>query len=71
MAWLAVDRDGSEWIYGGGRPYRGYETFFFVANIGIGRASVELPKGTIKKLIGRKLKWEDEPVLNRNSYGNL
>lgn len=63
MAWVAVDRDGSEWIYGGGRPYRGYETFFFVANIGsIGRASVELPKGTIKKLIGRKLKWEDEPV---------
>lgn len=29
MAWIAVDRDGSEWIYGGGRPYRGYETFFF------------------------------------------
>lgn len=37
-------------------------SFFFVANIGIGRASVELPRGTIKKLIGRKLKWEDEPV---------
>ena len=35
---------------------------FFVANIGIGRASVELPKGTIEKLIGRKLKWEDDPV---------
>lgn len=66
MAWLAVDRDGSEWIYGGGRPYRGYETFFFVANIGsigsIGRASVELPKGTIEKLIGRELSWDDEPV---------
>lgn len=43
---------------------------FFVANIGIGRASVELPKGTIKKLIGRELKWEDEPVeLKMNSYG--
>lgn len=24
--------------------------------------SIELPKGTIKKLIGRELKWEDEPV---------
>lgn len=23
---------------------------------------VELPKGTIKKLIGRDLTWEDEPV---------
>lgn len=24
--------------------------------------SVPLPKGTIKKLIGRELSWEDEPV---------
>lgn len=24
--------------------------------------SVILPKGSIKKLIGRELKWEDEPV---------
>ena len=23
---------------------------------------VELPKGNIKKLIGRELSWEDEPV---------
>lgn len=61
MAWVAVNKDGSEWIYDGGRPYRGYDTFL-VASIGIGRAAIELPKDTIKKLIGRKLKWEDEPV---------
>lgn len=24
--------------------------------------AIELPKGTIKKLIGRDLTWEDEPV---------
>lgn len=24
--------------------------------------NVELPKGSIKKLIGRELSWEDEPV---------
>lgn len=24
--------------------------------------TIELPKGTIKKLIGRDLTWEDEPV---------
>jgi hypothetical protein len=24
--------------------------------------SIELPKGSIKKLIGRDLTWEDEPV---------
>ena len=23
---------------------------------------VELPKGTIKKLIGRELTWDDEPI---------
>ena len=30
-------------------------------NVGYGN-SVLLPKGTIKKLIGRELKWEDDPV---------
>ena len=35
---------------------------FIDQNIGIGRASVELPKGTVEKLIGRKLKLEDDPV---------
>ena len=24
--------------------------------------SIELPKGTISKLIGRELSWDDEPV---------
>ena len=27
-----------------------------------GSGEVELPKGSIKKLIGRELTWEDEPV---------
>lgn len=31
-------------------------------NIGYFGDAVILPKGTIKKLIGRELKWEDEPV---------
>lgn len=30
-------------------------------NVGYGHA-ITLPKGTIKKLIGRDLTWEDEPV---------
>lgn len=29
---------------------------------GVEDISVELPKGSIKKLIGRELTWEDEPV---------
>ena len=24
--------------------------------------AIQLPKGTIKKLLGRELTWEDEPV---------
>jgi hypothetical protein len=56
MAWLAVD------------VYLGYEAIYqiepdrtmggFIANSDV----VYLPKGTIKRLIGRELTWEDEPV---------
>lgn len=28
----------------------------------IGESQLELPKGSIKKLIGRELTWDDEPV---------
>ena len=41
MAWVAVNKDGAEFIYD---DY------------------VRLPKGYIKKLIGKGLSWEDEPV---------
>lgn len=32
------------------------------SQLGAMNASITLPKGTIKKLIGRELTWEDEPV---------
>lgn len=54
MAWLAVDADGSEWIYGA-CPNRGkmyWEDFC---------EYMELPRGSIKKLTGRELTWSDEP----------
>ena len=56
MAWLSVDADGTETI-------SIYEMFR--------RSSVDawdvkdpiyLPEGSIEKLIGKKLSWEDEPV---------
>lgn len=61
MAWLAVNRDGYELICSC-CPIRddilgmwdSYDTY--------GSGEVELPKGSIKKLIGRDLTWEDEPV---------
>lgn len=66
MAWLAVDKDGTEYIFADKKPIRGedewlpkfmddglYDTFCGYIN---------LPKGSIKKLIGRELSWNDEPV---------
>lgn len=58
MAWVAVDKDGSECVYQD-KPIRKNELF--------DRREYEselvlLPKGSIKKLIGRELTWEDEPV---------
>lgn len=54
MAWLAVDKDGSEWIH------EFYPTkskrIWFSAN------TIQLQQGTIKKLIGRELTWNEEPV---------
>lgn len=66
MAWLAVNKDGTEIIsnenlrkdfvskrwfsyryYADGKYYPSY---------------VEMPKGSIEKLIGRKLVWKDKPV---------
>lgn len=62
MAWLAVDDDGSESLYTN-KPYRrtdpNYGSYWKVKGL-IG--FVNLPKGSIKKLIGRELSWNDEPV---------
>lgn len=58
MAWLAVGLHGGEAIFEG-KPIRNSygdlrptDTFHTVVN---------LPKGTIAKLIGKELTWEDEP----------
>lgn len=61
MAWVAVDENGDEWIYGKDKPYRerfGIDIWVWFSD----GASVHLPKGTIKKLIGYELTWKDEPV---------
>lgn len=66
MTWVAVNKDGTELIsqeplkrdfvskrwfsfrlYADGKYYPSY---------------IELPKGSIKKLIGRELTWKDESV---------
>jgi hypothetical protein len=57
MAWLAVDKDGNEWIFENIPEktdwcwccYRGH-------------SYVKLSKGSIKKLTGKTLTWDDEPI---------
>ena len=54
-AWVCVDEDGDELITDQKPIKTGY---VWVSDKDI----VYLPKGSIKKLIGRKLTWADEPV---------
>lgn len=57
MAWVAVDKNGHEVIFEF-EPFR-WNDFFWVEDTG---DYINLPKGTIKKLIGIDLTWSDEPV---------
>lgn len=57
MAWLAVDSLGNEIIFTG-KPVRGV-SFWNVAGY---LDEVELPEGSIKKLIGKELTWKNDPV---------
>lgn len=62
MAWLAVDKDGTENIYYL-KPERKIEYWVAEENQPeYYRDMIELPKGSIKKLIGKELSWEGEPV---------
>ena len=54
MAWVAVDKIGEELI-SRTEPFR-------VGDYLIGYSIFHLPKGSIKKLIGRELYWDNEPV---------
>ena len=61
MAWLAVDKCGSEVICST-EPYQDtVDNVWCVANIH-DSCAIELPRGSIRKLIGRELTWNDEPV---------
>lgn len=59
MSYVAVDKDKSEFIY------RSFPTRQTIKNATCWQSNGEyfkLEKGSIEKLIGRKLTWEDEPV---------
>lgn len=67
MAWLAVDKDGQEYLYLD-KPERHIHYNVFKSDeidfeiwVSYGD-NVKLSKGSIEKLMGRKLTWDDEPV---------
>lgn len=58
MIWVAVNKDGSEYVYLE-EPERWKEVNRWITP---GVRSGRLPKGTIKKLIGKELSWRNNPV---------
>lgn len=69
MAWLAADRNGKENIYHYKPVWnRQMRCWMAVSNMPNGKLMfsdnrhVELPKGTIKKIIGRDLTYKDGAV---------
>ena len=61
-SWLVVDGEGNEFIYDS-ESHRWDLDFYHEWWVGEDDSCcIRLPKGTIKKIIGRDLRWEDDPV---------
>jgi hypothetical protein len=56
MAWLVSDKDGKEAIYIK-KPERSKNIWYSIPDV-----YITLPYGSIKKLVGKELFWEDECV---------
>lgn len=67
MAWLAVDKDGKEYLYLE-KPERCiHYNVFKPSEIdfeiwGSNNDCLKLPEGSIEELLGHSLTWNDEPV---------
>lgn len=62
MAYVAVDENGNEFLHDD-KPIRARvkNNGYWIDNY-LESVYIDLPKGSIEKLIGKKLTWEDEPV---------
>lgn len=58
MAYVAVNKDGTEYIYPE-KPFRLTESW---TGIRMNVTAIALPKGNIEKLIGKSLTWEDKSI---------
>ena len=71
MSWLAVDKNGFEMIFHK-KPIRDNHIWIdkdtydevrqYAPSINADDYSILLPKGTIKRLLGYELTWNDEPI---------
>lgn len=64
MAWVAVDKDGNEAIFAfkpvmNGKYWHDWQITIEMETFD---SLIPLPKGSIKKLIGKDLTWEDNPI---------
>ncbi len=68
MAWVAVDKDGTEAIYSK-KPLRSERIWLDRPHPSTRvNDTMNLPSGSIERLIGRRLTWEDDPVkLNKET----
>ena len=62
MAWVACDENGHEAIFSGKPERVAYPDDIPNIWYDYDGPFVNIPSGSIEKLIGRKLTWEDEPV---------
>ena len=68
MAWLSVNENGNENIsmgktfIGWGRMWEYEEEVCIESEWGTVSTIIEIPIGTIEKIIGKKLTWEDDPI---------
>lgn len=60
MAWIAVDKIGKEGIFDR-KPVREFN-YWTDASYVFNDSGIYLPKGSIKKLIGKDLTWQDDAV---------
>jgi hypothetical protein len=58
MVWVAVDYNNTECVFTMKPSRSPYKTW----RVTVYGNYIKLPKGSIKKLIGRELNWSDEPV---------
>lgn len=58
MVYLAVNEKGYEYIF----EVKPFRTFGDTWDVAQPFSGFRIPKGSIKKLIGRELSWSDEPI---------